>query len=220
MPAIVMLVLEIIGTVSFAISGAVVAIKARLDIFGVAFIGAVTAIGGGVMRDVLLGKHPATVFSNLHIFAIAVGTALAVFVVTYANRRRFDVLEGKVEHINNVFDAIGLAVFSVMGVEAAFAAGFPDNMLFCVALGMLTGIGGGIFRDILTDTTPFVFKKHIYAIASILGSCAYYLLRLYLDNLTVGAVISMLLVFTVRMLATRYRWSLPRIRLDETATKQ
>ena len=119
----------------------------------------------------------------------------------------------KIEKVNNVFDAIGLAAFSAMGTEAAITAGYFDHMFFCVALGMITGIGGGIFRDILTSKTPFIFRKHVYAVVSILGCCVYYVLRKYFGMLIGASVISMLLIVTLRMLATKYRWSLPKIKL-------
>jgi uncharacterized membrane protein YeiH len=120
--------------------------------------------------------------------------------------------KGKIERINNVFDAIGLAAFSVMGTEVAFREGLEENMFLAVVLGMLTGVGGGMFRDVLTDTTPYIFKKHVYALASILGSCLYYLLRCYADSIALASAMGMILVVALRMLATRYRWSLPRIR--------
>lgn len=216
-PVIVMFILEIIGTISFAVSGAVVAIKSRLDIFGVVFIGVITAIGGGIVRDLLIGKTPPMVFFNFYLFIIAVITSIIVFVITYINKHKFNILEGTIEYVNNFFDAIGLAAFSVMGTEVSFVEGFSDNLFFSVTLGMLTGIGGGIFRDILTDTTPFVLKKRIYASASILGSCTYYILRKNFDNLIMVSVISMLLVFGIRLLATKYCWSLPKIKLESNS---
>ena len=91
--------------------------------------------------------------------------------------------------------------------------GFSDNAFIIVFMGMLTGVGGGIFRDILIDTTPYVLKKHIYAIATILGAVIYFLLRRYFQSIEVASVVSMTLVFSFRMLATIYRWSLP-IRRD------
>lgn len=209
-----LLILEIIGTISFAISGAVVAIKAKFDIFGVAFVGVITAMGGGIIRDLLIGRYPPAVFSNFYIFLIAVIASIITFIIVYKNKSRFNMLEGIIEYINNFFDALGLAAFSVMGTEVAFVFGFSDNMFLAVTLGVLTGIGGGIFRDVLTDTTPFVFKKHIYAIASILGACIYYLLRMSFDNLAVISAVSMILVVVIRMLATKYHWSLPKIELE------
>lgn len=210
---IVMAVLEIIGTISFAVSGAFVAIKAKLDLFGVLFIGVITAVGGGIVRDVLIGRFPAAVFTRFHIFVIAAVAALIVFVIAYVHRQKFYVMQVKVEHVNNFFDAVGLAAFSVMGTEVAFTGAFSDNMFLAVVLGTLTGVGGGIFRDILTDTTPYIFKKHIYALASIFGSIVYYLLRRYADNLIVASVASMLLIVILRMLAAKYRWSLPKVKI-------
>lgn len=214
-----LLILEIIGTISFAISGAVVAIKAKFDIFGVAFVGVITAMGGGIVRDILIGRYPPAIFSNFYIFLIAVITAIIVFGIIYKNKSRFTILEGIIEYINNFFDAIGLAAFSVMGTEVAFVFGFSDNMFLAVTLGVLTGIGGGIFRDILTDTTPFVFKKHIYALASIIGACLYYILRLNFDNLAIISAISMFLIVAIRMFATKYHWSLPKIKLENEDSK-
>ena len=209
-----LLILEIIGTISFAISGAVVAIKAKFDIFGVAFVGVITAMGGGIVRDILIGRYPPAVFSNFYIFLIAVIASIITFIIVYKNKSHFTMFEGILEYINNFFDAVGLAAFSVMGTEVAFVFGFSDNMFLAVTLGVLTGIGGGIFRDILTDTTPYIFKKHIYAIASIIGACTYYLLRVSFVNLGVISAGSMILVVAIRMLATRHHWSLPKIELD------
>lgn len=209
-----LLILEIIGTISFAISGAVVAIKAKFDIFGVAFVGVITAMGGGIVRDILIGRCPPAVFTNFSIFLIAVISAIFTFIIVYKNKSHFTMFEGILEYINNFFDAVGLAAFSVMGTEVAFVFGVSDNMFLAVTLGVLTGVGGGIFRDVLTDTTPYIFKKHIYAIASIIGACVYYLLRISFNNLALISAVSMVLVVAIRMLATKYHWSLPKIKLE------
>lgn len=215
-PSEVMLALEIIGTVSFAVSGSLVAIKAGMDLFGIAFIASITAFGGGICRDLLIGRMPPAVFLNFYMFLIAPLTAVAVFVIAYIKRQDFDALRERIDHINNFFDAIGLAAFAVMGTEVAFSQGVSHNMFLAVIMGMLTGVGGGIFRDILTDTTPYVFKKHVYAMAAIGGSILYYLLRTFFYSVLVASVLSMLLVITVRMLATKYRWSLPKIKLEQS----
>lgn len=211
----ILLILEIIGTISFAISGAVVAIKVKFDIFGVAFIGVITAMGGGIIRDILIGRYPPAVFSNFYIFLIAVISTIITFIIIYKNKSHFNMFEGIMEYINNFFDAVGLAAFSVMGTEVAFVFAFSDNMFLAVTLGVLTGTGGGVLRDILTDTTPYIFKKHIYAIASILGSCLYYVLRMNFNNLAVISAVSMFLIVAIRMLATKYHWSLPKIELEK-----
>ncbi len=207
-------VLEIIGTVAFAISGALVAIGANLDIFGVVFVGCITAVGGGIVRDLLLGITPPMIFSVYHIFLLALITAVAVFIIAYINKSKFNAFRTKIEHINNIFDAVGLAAFSVTGAEVGFTHGFSDNALIIIVIGMTTGIGGGIFRDILTDTTPYVFKKHIYALASIFGSALYFALRHLIDDIQTASVIAMLCVVIIRMLATKYCWNLPRVHIE------
>ena len=218
-PQIILLVLEIIGTVAFAVSGAFVAIKGKLDIFGIIFVGCITAVGGGMTRDLLIGATPPAIFSNWYILLIAALTSAVVFIIAYIYRAKFDSVREKIEHVNNFFDAIGLAAFSVMGTELAFVKGFSDNALLSITLGMLTGVGGGIYRDILTDTTPYIFKKHVYALASIFGAALYFVIRIWTADTILPTIVSVLFVITVRMLATKYRWSLPKIRFTDEDKK-
>lgn len=212
MSEIIITIMEIIGTVAFAISGALISISCGLDIFGVVFIGVITATGGGVLRDVLTGKTPPSIFSNTHIFAIAAITALSVFIIAIIHKNHFDTMRDKIERINNIFDAIGLAAFSVTGTEIVMASGYSDKMLLCVIMGMLTGCGGGMLRDVLVDKTPYVLLKHVYAIASVAGSVIYYLVSICADEKIMGTAIAMAFIFIVRMLATRYHWKLPKIK--------
>ena len=209
----IIFIMEVIGTVAFAVSGALVAVRCGLDLFGVLLVGCITAVGGGIMRDVFLGKTPPSAFSNIYFLVIAVVTALVIFVISYFNAKKFDSFNKRIESINNIFDAIGLAAFSVTGTEMACVAGFADSTIFCVAMGLLTGVGGGMIRDILVDKTPYVLKKHVYAVASILGSILYYFIRIYAGR-TLGLLVAMPVVFLVRMLATKYHWKLPRVDLE------
>lgn len=211
----IMKVLEIIGTIAFSVSGALVSIGAGLDIFGVVFVGSITAFGGGIIRDLILGITPPSIFNNFPMFLLALVTSVIVFIVAYINRKKFNTLRTKTEHVNNLFDALGLAVFTVIGAETGFINGFSDNEFIIIVISMITGIGGGIFRDILTDTTPYVFKKHVYAVASLLGAVLYIILRKYSDNISLISVLSMILVFLIRMLATMFHWSLPKVRIDD-----
>lgn len=213
----ILLALEIIGTISFAVSGAFVAIRSKLDIFGVLFIGCITAIGGGMLRDLLIGVTPPAVFSNLYVILIAALSALAVFIFAYFHKEKFVSVSTKVEQVNNFFDALGLAAFSVMGTEIAFVKGFADNIPLSILLGMLTGVGGGMIRDILTDSTPYIFKKHVYALASIGGAGLYFGLRILFESTVAPTLFGMAFVLIIRMLATKYRWSLPKIQLEENA---
>ena len=211
----ILLILEIIGTISFAVSGAFVAIKVKFDIFGVIVIGLLTAVGGGIMRDMLIGATPPAIFSRPHVILIAILTSIVVFIIAYRKRKKFDEIRGKIEQLNNVFDALGLAAFSVAGTEIAFSFGLSDNAVLAIALGVLTGCGGGVLRDVLTETQPYIFKKHVYAIASILGAGIYYLLRLAIENTLVPSLVGMSVIVTLRLLAAKYKWSLPKIKLEE-----
>ena len=203
-------ILEIIGTMAFSISGALIACSAGLDVFGVVFVGCITAFGGGILRDILLGITPPIAFSNYFIFLIAVISALGVFIIAYINKDKFSILKSKIDYVNNFFDAVGLAAFSVTGAQVGLSAG--HNALIVVIVGMITGVGGGIMRDIMIDTTPYVFKKHIYALASVWGSWFYYILRQYIDSVSIASAMAMLSVIVIRMAATKFRWSLPKVK--------
>lgn len=213
----ILLALEIIGTISFALSGALVAIRSKLDIFGVLFIGCITAVGGGIIRDLLIGVTPPAIFSNLYVILIAALTALIVFVFAYFNKEKFFALSSKIETVNNFFDALGLAAFSVMGTEIAFVNGFSENIPLSILLGMLTGVGGGMIRDVLTNSTPYIFKKHVYALASIGGALLYFGLRFVFADVVAPTLLGMAFVLIIRMLATKYRWSLPKIQFESAA---
>ena len=141
------------------------------------------------------------------------------FVIAYILKKKFNIFKAKIEIINNIFDAIGLAAFVVIGSEIACSNSFMNNGLTIVFSGMITGIGGGIFRDVLIDTTPYIFKKHIYAIAAIIGGITYFILRSYTKNIQIASLTSMLLIFVIRMLATKYRWSLPKIIINDDNNK-
>ncbi len=211
----IMTAMEIIGTIAFSVSGALIGVSCGLDIFGVVFLGVITSVGGGMLRDVMIGNIPPLIFSNTYIFILAALTAIIVFIVAYINRQHFQTLKERIEKINNIFDAIGLSAFTVTGTEIACIAGFSDKILLVILMGMTTGVGGGIFRDILVSKTPYVLKKHVYALASIVGSIIYYCIRITTEEKAIGTVFAILTVFVIRMLATKYRWELPKISLCE-----
>lgn len=209
----ILVVMEWIGTIAFAVSGALIAVSCGLDLFGVTFLGCITAVGGGMLRDILLEQCPPAIFSNTPVLLVAALTSVIVFIIAYINRQHFEILREKIERINNVFDAVGLAAFSVTGTEIACAAGYSDKVLFVVIMGMITGVGGGIFRDVLVASAPYVLKKHIYALAALFGSILYYLIREHAENTVVGTIAAMLSVILIRMLATKYRWKLPKLHI-------
>ena len=203
-------VLEVAGTISFAISGAMAALEKRVDLFGVIFLGATTALAGGIIRDVLVGKTPPSAFSNYRYMAIAVATAVVVFLIAWLSREHYEHNVEMVNTVNNVFDAAGLGAFTITGAKVAMGMGYMDNGFFVVFLAMVTGIGGGVLRDLMIGEIPFVLRKRIYAVASILGGIVYYQLVCRQVNDMTAAFVGIGIVFGLRMLATIFKWNLPR----------
>ena len=200
---------EMAGTAAFAISGAMLAIQRGLDLFGVVFLGTATAIGGGVLRDLLLGQVPPLAFLSGIYLLVSAAASLAVFAAALIHRHRGKGDLPAYSELLNVFDAAGLGIFSVIGVQHTVSAGFGENAFLCIFLGMTTGVGGGILRDMLSGSTPAILRKHVYALASIAGAVCYYLLRDLLPGASIA--VSVLLVVVLRVLASHYRWTLPRI---------
>lgn len=202
-------ILETIGVVSFAIAGAVAAIDKEIDMFGVLFLSIVTCFGGGIIRDTLIGEFP-SFFTGYFYIACSALTSVVIFVIAAVLKEKYINHKHIVDRINNYFDAIGLGIFSIMGAKVCIASGC-DSPLAIISLGMLTGVGGGMIRDLCLREIPFVFKKRIYAVASIAGATVYYLLATFTS---VPEYISMLvgiaLVFFIRILATIFKLNIPK----------
>lgn len=203
---------QIIGTVAFAASGAMLAIDRDLDLFGVLFLGVITAVGGGAIRDLLLGSFPPVAFRDATYVLVAFVTALIVFLLAAIGNVRYWRERDAMDRAFNLLDAIGLGIFSAVGAQTAMSAGFSENAFLCVFMGMTTGVGGGILRDLLSKTVPAVLKRRIYAVASIIGAATYF----YMVKLSAGApaamLAGMLITVLIRMLATHYAWNLPRVK--------
>lgn len=197
------LIMELIGTVAFAISGAVQAIKVKMDIFGVAVLGLVTAVGGGIIRDVVIGQIPPAVFQNPVYAIVALLTAVAVFFI--APRAHYVKWSEKLLYIA---DSIGLAVFTAVGVDCAYALGHKGLTLW-MFVGVITGVGGGVLRDVFCGEIPYIFRKHIYATASLVGVLIIYVLAKYTDFLF-ASVIGAAAIIIVRMLAMLFHLNLPK----------
>ena len=201
-------VMELIGTAAFAVSGAMTALRKHMDVFGVCMLGVTAACGGGLLRDVFLGALPPVLF-RAPVYAL---TAVAVSVLVFlpAVRRWLVRHRSRYEQILLAADAVGLGVFTAAGVLAAVRAGFGDHdLFFAVFLGTITGVGGGLLRDVLAGDPPYIFVKHIYACASILGAILCYALRRSLGE-TAALLLCCTAVIAVRLLAARFRWSLPK----------
>lgn len=208
----VMLVLELIGAAAFAVSGAMVAIEKKADIFGVLFLAVTTALGGGVIRDVLIGRIPPVMFVSYWYLLISVVAALAVFIDAYLRSEKYKLHLDKLDAVNNVFDAIGLAVFTVSGMNAAMPV--SDNVILVLFVGMCTGVGGGMLRDVMTNTMPKVLRKRVYAVASLIGGGLYYVMHVLDINQLLSVGCGMLVIFALRLFATIYKWNLPSVKLD------
>ena len=191
-------ILEIIGTVAFAISGAIVATRNKMDILGVIILGTTTSVGGGMLRDVLIGKNPPTALQDPLYALIAIGVSLIVFIP-------------KVRKIINtdhfwliISDAVGLGTFTVLGLDAAS----DGNFFMQVFLGVLTGVGGGVLRDLFALEKPMIFVRHFYAAASIIGAsvCAI----IYPYERKIAMISGLVIIVILRVLAAKFKWHLPK----------
>ena len=201
-------VLEIIGTIAFAVSGALVAVEKKMDIFGVAILGLTTATGGGVIRDVVLGFTPPATFRNPVYAVVAVVTSVVIFLPGV--RRMLKTREAAFDKFLLLTDSVGLGVFTVVGVQAAWNAVTDSSAFLQIFVGVKTGVGGGILRDVFAGATPFIFVKHIYACASLVGAVVCVLLHRLGLQLPVSLLTGAAVVCVLRLLAAHYRWSLPK----------
>lgn len=208
----VVFVLEMVGVAAFAVSGVMVAVARELDLLGALVLGAITSVGGGVIRDILLGVLPPAMFVDPRYVIAAVGVSLVTFVVALCLGNRFLQRIERLGPLINALDAVGLGIFVTVGVDAAVRAGYGDNAFLAVFVGTMTGVGGGILRDQLVGRVPMVLQKHVYVLAAIAGAIAYYVM-LRLDLLRpVALCLSSAIVVVIRLLAAHYRWNLPHIR--------
>ncbi len=210
---IIIFIMEMLGTVAFAASGAMVGVGRGMDIFGVCVLGVVTSVGGGMTRDIILGITPPGVFQNPIYAAVATLTSCIVFGVLYTKK---ELLEGHFRETYDramlVMDSIGLGIFTVVGVNTGIGQGYLDNTFLLVFLGTITGVGGGLLRDMMAGVPPYIFVRHIYACASIVGAIS--CVHIYRNFGAVEAmVVSSAVVVLIRYLAAHYHWNLPR--LDE-----
>ena len=202
--------MEMIGTVAFACSGAMVAIEKRLDLLGIIVLGETTAVGGGMIRDIIIGIHPPALFVDPSYVIAAFVSVMVLFVAVKYFYQSADILESPMyEAVLNLLDAIGLGAFTVVGIDTAVGAGFGEYKFLMIFLGVITGVGGGILRDMMAGQTPAVLRKHVYACASIAGAVCYVILMNYTGE-GPAMVVSAILVTVIRVLARHYKWNLPR----------
>lgn len=201
-----LVIIEILGTIAFAISGIRLAAAKRFDWFGAYVIGLVTAIGGGTLRDLLIDTDVFWMVTPLYL-AVTGLSLLTVIIFRQALVKGFRTLF--------LFDAIGLALFVVIGIEKTLMAGFP--MWVAMVMGIITGSFGGIVRDILIGDVPLFFRKDIYATACLAGGMIYWIVSLLQLNPIYAQVACAITVVGLRIFASRYKWSLPLLRVDDSA---
>ncbi len=209
MPAPLLLLFEIVGTVAFAISGAMTGMKKKMDIFGVAILGLTTAVGGGALRDIILGNTPPVMFQNPIYAVIAIVTSVILFLP--AVQRLILRIHGLYDSLMLLMDSVGLGIFTVVGIRTAYAAVAEPGWFLLLFVGVVTGVGGGVLRDVMAGDTPYVFVKHFYACASLLGAVVCILLWT-LAGQTIAMAAGAAAVVALRYLAVKYRWSLPKAR--------
>lgn len=203
---------EYIGIIAFAISGALEGIKKRYDYLGVVILGIVTSTGGGVIRDLILGIIPPySLRSGINIY-LAVIVATIVFIV--------NLLDDNVNRwtVNKLFDetlvlsdAMGLAVFVITGMQVAYNISNSYSSILYIFVGTISGVGGGIIRDMLVSNTPYIFDGHIYASAAIIGSTAYHLMTYYTGlPIRLVMIFCIILIFVIRMISYHFNLNLPR----------
>ena len=203
-------VLGFIGIVAFAISGAVLAIKKGMDIFGVNILAVIAALGGGLTRDIIIDVAPPAIFQSPISVTLAIFVANVAFLIAYFHKDIDDKLATFYDKGMFWIDTLGLAAFVVDGVSACMNTVHRDNLFLVVFVGAITGVGGGVLRDVLANELPVIFVKHIYASAAVVGAL---ITALIWDKL--GANLSMTIgffvVMSVRIIAAHYNLNLPRI---------
>lgn len=193
--------LDIIGTIAFAMSGALTAMSKKMDPFGVFIIAFVTAVGGGTLRDILIGRTPVGWMLDLkYVYVIIIGFVLAIIF-----RKKFDQLRTSLF----LFDTIGLGVFTLIGLEKGINIGL--HPVICVALGTMTACFGGVIRDILCTEIPVIFRREIYATICIVGGMVFFLLREFNLDKDLLYLTTSIVIISVRLMAVKFKWYLPTL---------
>lgn len=207
----VFFILELIGITAFSISGAIAAMNKHLDIFGVLVCSVTTAMGGGILRDLFIDNLPPVMFQEYAYLITAAAVSAVTFIAARVRKNSFTDSVPMIDKVTNVVDAVGLGLFTIVGIDTAIRFGFEENAFFVIFLGAVTGCGGSIIRDIMLREIPLIFTKRIYAVASLAGGIVYYLLMVTLSlNAILAVIITLIFIFMLRILASVFRWDLPK----------
>lgn len=200
-------VIEFIGTFAFAISGIRLASAKHFDVFGAWIVGLATAIGGGTMRDLMLGVNPFWMTNSIYFICSGLAVIWVMAYGKYLIRQKNTLF---------IFDTIGLALFNVIGIEKTLNMGFP--YWTAITMGTITGAAGGVFRDVFINEVPLIFRKEIYALACVAGGLIYVLGIKLGMSVEVNALLSSVTVIVIRVLAVKYHWILPRLKGEDDLT--
>lgn len=208
-------IIEMIGTIAFAISGAMTGIEKKMDIFGITILGLTTAVGGGIIRDLIIGVNPPQTFRNPVYATTAIVTAILIFILAYSGKLIYNTK--LFERLVFVMDSLGLGIFTVVGISTTLANMESDQIygrFLLIFVGVVTGVGGGVLRDVLAGNMPYIFVKHVYACASIAGAmlCVYTKAQIGMRN---AMLIGMTVVVLIRFLSAYFKWNLPVIKSEE-----
>ena len=196
-------ILDLFGTMAFAVTGAFKAIENKADIVGIIILATITGVAGGTIRDIIFGNElPNSLIDPAYVI-ITVATAIVLFFLYSRMKKHWNLFLK--------FDAIGLGVFTVIGATFAYNL-FGMNFLVIILSGMLTGIGGGILRDVFVNQTPIVFVKELYASASFIGAVAFYFTLMITGEIYAGTIIGIALTTGLRLIAMKYNWNLPKVK--------
>lgn len=210
----VLLITGIIGTIAFSVSGALIAIENKLDLFGVLILGCITACGGGVIRDVMMHKDIA-MFAEPWYCIISLGTGLLVFCMMCILKNLKWENTKVYKTFFNITDSIGLGTFVVVGANVAVGQGIT-HAFPVIFYAVLTAVGGGLIRDLMVMKIPAIFRKHIYAVAAIIGAGYFFVIDYFGCPYMVSALTTVILIVIIRYFAFRFEWSLPKVALKDT----
>ncbi len=208
-----LVIFDFIGTVAFAVSGAITGIQKRMDIFGVNILAILTACGGGLTRDIIMGNFPPQMFINPFYVLVAAVVANIVFGIMYFHKGIPQKFSGLYDRGLFIFDTVGLAAFMVDGVMIGANFGYEDDLFLLVFLGFITGVGGGVLRDVLSNQMPAIFVKHVYALPVIIGGILMVIMHELLGAWNLAMVMSFALVIVLRVMARHFLWNLPKVNL-------
>ena len=196
-------ILDLFGTMAFAVTGAFKAIENKADIVGIVILATITGVAGGTIRDIVLGRFPPNSIMDPSYVVITIATGIALFFLYSKLKKHWNVFLK--------FDAIGLGVFTVIGATFAYNL-FGLNFVAIILAGMLTAVGGGILRDVFVNQVPIVFVKELYASASFIGAVVFYFILAVGADIYVASIVGIVIVTGLRLVAMKYNWNLPKVK--------